>query len=472
MEWGGVGWAVRGEDCIAAMDTSLFTDEEVEQVTKIQALARGRAVREAQRMKSARGSARSARSDAPSSLGATTGYTDEELESIVKIQSAARGRATRASLKAIREQQLKAEERFGVLNEKGELGEEETTRLEEMLTEFTVEEEEKIVQIQALARGRAARLKAKQDKARARGVTVDAGEEITSEAIFSKDDIESITKIQAAARGRAVRRTNTQTRLSKSVADQVKSDEVGDGGHYTAEEEAQIVKIQAAARGRAVRKARAAGRAVSDAGVEFSKEEMESITKIQAVARGRAVRAANQNKRASVRAEVAALRVEDEVVEVEDDMPGEEDFTADEQLAIVRIQAAARGLSERKRLAETKSMSAQELAKAKAEGAELVIELTPEEEASVTRIQAVARGRKARRETAELMAEMKEAQEAATKEAARERREGLNPRKYLDEYLVKGVRRALAQLVVDRPADPFFYLADLIEAQSSSLAAK
>ena len=465
----------------------MFTDEEVAQVTKIQAMARGRAVR--------LGQARSARSRASGrgKSGATTplsaedevGYTEEEMQALIKIQAAARGRATRATLKAMKEEELTRQ-----LFEQGgddagagkvQLSEEELAGLDALLGEFSVEEEEKIVQIQAVARGRADRLKAKKLRMAAKAeesagadAAAAAGNEAEDipEMLFSDDEIRSITKIQAAARGRAVRRNDMNARITSEAVKAVKEDESGDAGVYTAEDEAQIIKIQAAARGRAVRKAKAAGKPVLEPSsltqLEFTTEEMESITKIQAVARGRKVRAA-QAERARVAEEVEALRnlgaVEEE--DQAEELPSAEDYTSEEQAAIVRIQAAARGRSERKRMVEMKQMSGKELAKAKAENADLVIELTAEEEEKITKIQAVARGRQARREAAALMADFSARQAAEAQQAAKAKREGLNPRKYLDEYLVKGVRRALSQLVVDRPADPFDYLANLIEAQAA-----
>ena len=427
------------EKLLAASDLARRRAEERDMdaaAARIQAAQRGRATRTA-------AAKRKAEEEANGGLPDLTGFDAEDQARVMKIQAAARGRAARREVAALRKPKTPepTEEELAAI----EAAEAEMEAAAERaasavvvadlpdLSALSEEDQRRIVQMQASARGYLARkqlassrhtgatpplpeipeienmsdtdaaaiialqasvkahlkrIAAAEDNEAlgAASAAAMAGEELPDLSKLTPEEQASVVKMQASARGYLARKKVTGM---KKVVGSPEEPEL-DLSAFTAEEEAQIVKIQAAARGHLSRKSTStkqgskareeAVEAVSEALPDltgFSSEEQAQIVKIQAAARGHLTRKSNAKKSKTT------------FVEVPVDLAG---FSADDEAQIVKIQAAARGHLSRKKT----TMKAPEAA------AEAPVDLagfSADDEAQIVKIQAATRGHLTRKKS-------------------------------------------------------------------------
>ena len=316
-----------------------------------------------------------------------------ENDAAVKIQAVQRGRMTRAELAA------KREDDGGTTV--GTIGEDEGPEDAEhgIVMDYN---EEAVVKIQAVQRGRKARAEV---QALRSGQTGQAGDEEPTESQGPGPDVqledydeEAVVKIQAVQRGRKARAKvdrlkEAQSHVAESGGDAENGDEELESGYDDYDEEA-VVKIQAVQRGRKARaevEALRSGQQTGQPETErpepdetFDDYDEEAVVKIQAMQRGR-----------KARAEVEALRSgQTGQPETEEPMPGVQFDDYDEE-AVVKIQAVQRG---RKARAEAEALRSGQTGQPETERPEPDEQFDDYDEEAVVKIQAVQRGRKARAE--------------------------------------------------------------------------
>ena len=384
---------------LAASDVARRRAEEREldaAAARIQAVQRGRSHRAAAAKKKAEETANGG-------LPNLAAFDAEDQARVLKIQAAARGRAARRQVAALRRvptPEPTAEELAEMAKADAEIDAAmaaagaavETAALPD-LSELSEEDQRRIVQMQASARGYLARKElatmrhtgatpplpdipeviSDQDTAAiialqasvrahlkrlgaeeggnealgAAAAAAMAGEELPDLSLLTPEEQASVVKMQASARGYLARKRVQEMKEPKVVG--TAEEPQLDLSAFTADEEAQIVKIQAAARGHLTRQARkssaaAAAAAATAAAVEqvaealpdlssFSAEDEAKLVKIQAAARGHITRKGGKKK------------TEPQFVAAPVDLAG---FSADDEAQIVKIQAATRGHLARK----------------------------------------------------------------------------------------------------------------------------
>ena len=355
-------------------DLASFSAEDAEQITKIQANARGFL----QRKKMKQQIAAQLQADAPGlsaeeaaaaaeqvveGAGAAdllpdlTEFTDSDIERLTKLQAASRGYLARKAMADKTASELQAE------GATAEDAKEAVKAALPSLEEYGADAEAAAVKLQAASRGHLARRRMMEAELQAQGASA-AQAKAAVEASFTAEQEAAAVKIQARSRGITARREVQQKRVIKASYAQVELDETT----ITAEQQASIVKIQAVSRGKAVRKEQARARelaqrleaegmAAKEAEKEAAKlllekpeleagsaEEEIAVLKIQAAARGRAARK-----------EVATLRAAKEAKS--EALPSVSEYDEAQTKAAVKIQAAQRGKADRKRVLEMRLAS-------------------------------------------------------------------------------------------------------------------
>ena len=368
-------------------DLSSFGDEDIQKLVKLQAASRGHLQRKkgaaakqteeeeadpnlAQRraMEAQLQAAGATAEEAKLAVMAGMAYGEAETQAAIKMQSAGRGMVARKEVKQMRS--LKA-----------------SYTSVEMGVELTEEQTASVVKMQAVTRGR--QVRKQQERTRAIAARLEAEgmaareaereasklvEELPAVEAGSADEEAAVLRIQAAARGRAARKNVANLKAAKEAKEALPAVE-----DYTEEQAKAAVRIQAVQRGKADRKrvlekrlaqqlesegvskedasaaAAAAVSSVSDGDAlpdlaDFSAENVEKLTKVQANARGFLARKALKERLAKdaestgVDAKEAAAAVDAALAAAEAE--GSIDlasFTGEDEMKIVKIQAAARG---------------------------------------------------------------------------------------------------------------------------------
>jgi hypothetical protein len=340
---------------LAASDVARRREEEREldaAAARIQAVARGRSMR-------ATAAAKKAEQEAHGGLPNIAAFDADDQQRVLKIQAAARGRADRRKVAALRrpktpeptEEELAAAEALEAEMEAAAAaaaGMVETAYLPD-LTALTAEDQQRIVQMQASARGYLARKQLA--SSRHTGATPPLPEIPEN---LTDADIAAIIALQASVKAHLKRMAAAEDDvvLGAAAAAAMAGEELPDLSLLTPEEQASVVKMQASARGYSARKKvqemkdgpKVVG-SVDKPELDlsaFSVEEEAQIIKIQAAARGHLTRNARKSTSAAA---VAAAKVVEQVSAALPDLTG---FSADEEAQIVKIQAAARGHLTRK----------------------------------------------------------------------------------------------------------------------------
>ena len=396
-------------------------DYDEEAVVKIQAVQRGRKARaKVDRLKEAQSHVAESGGDAENGdEELEAGYDDYDEEAVVKIQAVQRGRKARAEVEALRS---------GQTEQAGDEGEP-TTEEPETDEQFDDYDEEAVVKIQAVQRGRKARAEV---EALRSGQTGQAGgegppetQEPTPGVQFEDYDEEAVVKIQAVQRGRKARAEvnqlkEAQSHIAESGGDAENGDDELEAG-YDDYDEAALVKIQAIQRGRKVRaeldaelEALRSGQTGQAGGegqpeneqqeprIQFEDYDEEAVVKIQAVQRGRKARAkAEQLREAQSHVAESGGDAENGDEELE---PGYDDY---DEAAVVKIQAVQRGRKARAEVEALRSgQTAQDEPEDYADAEDYEDEFDDDyDEAAVVKIQAMQRGRKARAEMEVLRSE-------------------------------------------------------------------
>ena len=460
---------------LAASDVARRRAEEREldaAAARIQAAQRGRATRAAAAKKKAD-------AEANGGLPDIAAFDDEDQARVLKIQAAARGRAGRRKVAALRkpktpeptEEELAAMEAADAEMEAAAEQAAGTVSIAALpdLSALTAEDQQRIVQMQASARGYLARkqlanarhtgatpplpeipeditdadtaaiialqasvkahlkrVAAAEDNEAlgAAAAAAMAGEELPDLSLLTPEEQASVVKMQASARGYLARKKVQAIRDGPKVVGSPEKPEL-DLSAFTAEEEAQIVKIQAAARGHLSRnnKMKGGGSASAAAAAvveevsaalphlgEFSAEDEAQIVKIQAAARGHLTR---KGKGAGGGGGGGGAKKKATFVEAPVDLAG---FSPDDEAQVVKIQAATRGHLTRKK-AKAVPAAAAPAAKTSAadEAAAAAAEFTgtDDENAAALKIQAMQRGKADRARVGALKAQKQEAAAAA-----------------------------------------------------------
>ena len=305
------------------------------------------------------------------------------------------------------------------------------------LEEFSPEDQAKIVKMQAQGRGYITRKHMAEKKAAAPSASApaadDKGDELPNLEEFSAEDQAKIVKMQAQSRGYITRKHMAEEKAAAPSAGAPAGDNGNDDGlpnleEFSAEDQAKIVKMQAQGRGYITRKHMAEKQAASpsagapaedinDDGLpnleEFSPEDQAKIVKMQAQGRGYITRKHMAEKKAA--APSAGDAADDNG---NDELPNLEEFSAEDQAKVVKMQAQSRGYITRKHMAEKKaaapSAGAPDDDNGNDDGLPNLEEFSAEDQAKIVKMQAQGRGYITRKH----MAEKKLAEEAEEDRAA------------------------------------------------------
>jgi len=417
----------------ALPDLSLMTEDDIKRLTKIQAASRGHIVRKQRKAElaakfetsgatadAAKDIAEMAVEEGGEALPDLDSYSEADIKRLIKLQATGRGYLARKSAKAQVKEALLAE---GASAEDAEAAAAAAVASDlPDLAAITSDEEQRIVKLQANARGYLSRKKTREDLAKkleevgmgaeeaeaTAAAAVESGAELPNLESFSAEDVDKLTHIQANARG-FLQRKKMKTQLAAQLEQEGVSAEeaaataeqvvegAGDAGglpdlsSFGDEDIQKLVKLQAASRGHLQRKKGAAAKQT---------EEEEADPNL---AQRRAMEA--QLQAAGATAEEAKLAV----------MAGMAYGEAETQAAI-KMQSAGRGMVARKEVKQMRSL------KASYTSVEMGVELTEEQTASVVKMQAVTRGRQVRKqqERTRAIAARLEAEGMAAREAERE----------------------------------------------------